>query len=65
MPKSKYSDMHKRRKFTFNHNETSIIDTALEEFESLFRKSKDNKTAKQVAEVRKSLIHQEQAHWNK
>ena len=59
------SNMHYRWKFTFNHKETSIIDTALEDFENLFKKEKDYKTAKEVAKVRKSLIHQEQAHWNK
>lgn len=65
MSKIQESNMHLRRKFTFNHKETAIIDVALEEFESLFRKDKNNKTAKEVAKVRKSLIHQEQAHWNK
>lgn len=59
------SDMHKRRKFTFNHKETALIDTALENLEDVFRKGKDTKYLAETQRVRHSLIRQEQEHWNK
>ena len=59
------SDMHKRRKFTLNHSDTAIIDTALENLEDLFRKGKETEALKQTQKTRMSLIRQEQEHWNK
>lgn len=59
------SDMHKRRKFTLNHSDTSIIDTALENLEDLFRKGGESKALKQTQKTRMSIIRQEQEHWNK
>lgn len=59
-----FSNMHKRRKYNFNHNETATIEVALENLEELFIKNKNYKEANSIKKVRKSLIHQEQAHWN-
>lgn len=59
------SNMHTRRKFTFNHKETALIDTALENLEDVFRKGKNTEYLKQTQKVRMSLIHQEQEHFNK
>lgn len=60
-----HSDMHKRRKFTLNHTDTAIIDTALENLAELFKKNKDFEYQKKAEKTRMSLIHQEQEHWNK